>query len=206
MHRIYRVAIELRDTHFDECDESDEEGWEPLPELSEKLFAEIGERERDNFIVRRPLMGGLLWDIDSMEEREGILQDAIDGVEGMESLAPVLEVLHGHRTHDDFSSRYSWVKEDFERAFYSKRSKIKVEMVETLDDAPVWSSGDNEGYDHALFRDVMAVLDARERKLIVALRMGRTATEIAREEGLAGHAAISRKIAKIKAKVQTILS
>jgi len=206
MHRIYRVAIELRETMFDECEDSGKDGWEPLPELSRKLFAQIGEEERNNFVVRRPLMGGTLWNVDSAEEREGILQGAINGLGSMDSLAPVLEVMHGHRTHDDFSNRYSWVKEDFERSFYSKRSKIKVEMVETLDDAPVWSSGDNEGYEHALFRDVMAVLDTRERKLVVALRMGKTATEISREAGLAGHAAISRRISKIKAKVQGLLN
>lgn len=119
----------------------------------------------------------------------------------MDSLAPVIELLHTRRAHEDFANRHSWIKEDFERQFYSKRAALKVELIETLDEAPVWSSEDNEGYGQALFRDVLAWLDRKERKLLLALRMGRTATEIAASNGLAGHASVSCRIARLKRKI-----
>jgi hypothetical protein len=52
------------------------------------------------------------------------LDDAIAGAGVMESIDPVLELLCTHRTHEDFSSRLSWIKEDFERSFYSKRAQV----------------------------------------------------------------------------------
>src|SRR6185436_15978799 len=114
--------------------------------------------------------------------------------------------LHRHHAHEDFSSRYSWVKEDFERSFYSKRSKLKVELIETVDDAPVWNSAEPDGYERVLFRDILAALNVRERRLLLALRMGKTSTEIARGQGLTGHAAISRRIKGLKAKIAKLLA
>jgi hypothetical protein len=57
-----------------------------------------------------------------------------------------------------------------------------------------------------LFRDVFAALDLRERRLILAIRAGKTVTEIGREAGHAGHAAISRRIEQIQAKVRRLLN
>jgi len=205
MSRIYRVAAELRETMFDECDDSSEKTWKPLPELSAKILGEIPEKDRTEFKVRRPLQGGRIWDENSLEEREGIIDDAIQGIGTMESVQPVIELLLSRKTQDDFSERTSWIKEDFERAFYSKRAKVKVELIETLDDCPVWASDGNEGYENALFRDVLSFLDRKERKLVIALRMGRTVSEIATSQGLNGHGSVSRKLKALKAKVGRLL-
>jgi hypothetical protein len=107
----------------------------------------------------------------------------------MESLDPAIETLHSHRVHEDFSDRYSWIKEDFERSFYSKRAKLKVSLVETQD-----------GYERVLFRDVLAFLNSSERHLVIALRSGKTTTEIACEAK--SHAAVLRRVKKLQAKVK----
>jgi hypothetical protein len=103
----------------------------------------------------------------------------------MDSLEPVIELLQRQCAHEDFSARASWIKEDFERSFYSKRAKLKVEFVETLDHAPVWSVDECEEYGEILFRDLIAALNVRERRLLPALRSGKTVRDLAMREGSA---------------------
>jgi hypothetical protein len=135
-----------------------------------------------------------------------VLQCAINGDGVLESLDPVIELLHRHRDHGDFSDANSWIKEDFERSFYSKRAKLKVDLVETIDDAPAYTLEPNEPYEQVLFRDVIAMLNQKERRLVLALRMGKNASNIARETGLRGHASVSRRIAALKMKIARLLN
>ena len=204
-HRLYRLALARRDEFFEPTTHEDE-SWKPLDELRSKILADVPEDERHLFEVKRPLMGGDVWDEFDADEREEVIQCAIDGDGVLESLEPVVELLHRHRTHDDFSAIHSWIKEDFERSFYSKRAKLKVDLVETIDDAPAYTLEPNEPYECVLFRDVIAVLDQKERRLVVALRSGKNASTIAREAGLRGHASVSRRIAALKAKVARLLA
>jgi len=203
MHRLYRIALDRREDFGEGPTEPD---WKPLPELEAALRKQIPPEEWDRYQVRRPLFGGDIWDIEDADERNEVIEQAISGSGVEESLQPVIELLHTQRAHEDFSSRYSWIKEDFERQFYSKRARLQVELVETVDDALAWSTDDNEAYGDLLFRDVLAWLDRKERKLLLALRMGKTATEIARSGGLSGHASISRRIQRLKQKVARLLA
>jgi len=206
MHRLYRLCLAWREDFFTEVDEAAEPGWKPLEILRQNFFESIPEEDREKFKVRRPLRGGELWDENDEVDRSEVLDAAISGGGTLESLDPVVEVLNTHRCHDDFAARHSWIKEDFERSFYSKRAKLKVDLVETIDDAPVWGSLDNEGYEHALFRDVLSFLDVREKRLVLALRSGRTVSDIASTQGLSGHASISRKIKALKQKVRRLIN
>ena len=97
------------------------------------------------------------------------------------------------------------MKEDFERSFYSKRARIKVTLVETVDDFPVWTSNEPQGYENILYRDMLALLDIKERHLVVALRHGKTLTEIAEDLGYKSHSPISRAVNSLKEKVRRIL-
>jgi hypothetical protein len=45
---------------------------------------------------------------------------------------------------------------------------------------------------------LLAALNVKERKLLLALRMGRTMSDIAAADGLNGHASISRRINALK--------
>ena len=206
MHRLYRLCLAWRDEFFTEVDEAAEPSWKPLAALRQKFLDSIPEEDREKFKVRRPLRGGELWDEKDEDDRNSVLDAAICGGGVVESLDPVVEVLNTHRCHDDFAACHSWIKEDFERSFYSKRAKLKVDLVETVDDAPVWASMDNEGYEHALFRDVLSFLDLREKRLVLALRSGRTVSDIASQQGLSGHASISRKIKALKLKVRRLIN
>ncbi len=205
MNRIYRLALDRRENWFSPTSCKDE-SWKSMEELQREFDeAMAGEEERSEFLLRRPLMGGTIWLETDAEERNAVLDDALTGAGVMDSLEPVIELLQGQHAHEDFSDRTSWIKEDFERSFYSKRAKLKVELVETVDDAPVWSTDDCDGYGEVLFRDLVAALDLKARRLLLALRMGKTVTEIAAAEGLRGHASISRRVTDLKKKVALLL-
>jgi len=51
----------------------------------------------------------------------------------------------------------------------------------------------------------MAFFDERDRTIILALRQGKTQTEIAEELGHSSHASISRRVKIIQAKVKKLL-
>lgn len=203
-HRLYRLALDRRDTNF-EPTAHDDEKWKPIEELRQVILKQIPQEERHLFKVERPLMGGTIWDVFDADERDDVLRAVIDGDDVMESLEPVIDLLHRHHVHEDFSDRHSWIKEDFERSFYSKRSRLKVDLLETVDDAPAYDLEPNEPYEQVLFRDIIAMLDQKERRLVIALRMGKNASTIARESGLRGHASVSRRIAALKTKVAGLL-
>jgi len=201
MNRLYRVAVDRSDwfeeTHNDE--------WDSLEKIEDAVRRDMAPEDQDKFLVRRPLMGGELWDPDDPEECDDVVEEMLDGGGVMESLHPVIDALHSHRTHEDFSCQYSWVKEDFERSFYSKRSKVKVSLVETVDDLPAWEATEPDGYGDVLFRDLMCFVNPKDRHIVLALRQGKTVTEIARDKGLNGHAAISRRVKQIRAQIREVL-
>jgi hypothetical protein len=64
---------------------------------------------------------------------------------------------------------------------------------------------ENEGYGELLLRDIFACLDVRERTLLVAMRMGKSVSEIAAAEDLAGHGSVSRRVERLKQKVARLL-
>jgi hypothetical protein len=204
MQRIYRIALERRESFFAPTTHEDA-GWVSMDDVRSKFYAEIPAEDAHKYYVRRPLTGGTIWDEKDHNEREAVIDDAISGAGVMDSLDPIVDLLRVQRVHEDFSARASWIKEDFERSFYSKRAKLKVELVETIDNAPVWDTAECDGYSEVLFRDLLAVLNLKERKLLLAVRQGKTPCEIASSEELRGHAAISRRIKALKSKLGKLL-
>jgi hypothetical protein len=202
MHRLYRIAIDLYESLPPTEDEED--SWCSLRELRQRVHKFIPVADRKSFRLTRPREGGTLWEPKNPDDRKWIADVLLDGDSTAESLEPVVETLLGSAAHDDFSDRYSWIKEDFERAFYSKRSKVKVKLCEFIDEA-VHDGAETPGYANILFRDLMAFFDQRDRTIILALRQGKTQSAIAEQLGCAGHASISRRIEKIETKMRRLL-
>lgn len=204
MHRIYRTALSLYEelpptTHR-------EKSWKSLSVLRKGLFNDHPTLSPDSVIVRRPRMGGELWEPTDEADCRRVVKRAMSGDNERCSLEQVIDIVLSDRAHEDFSDRHSWVKEDFERSFYSKRSKLKVTLVETVDSFPAWEAAEPQGYEQLLYRDVLSILDVKERRLVVALRQGKTATELAKEYGYADHSPMSRSIAALKTKVGRLLA
>ena len=203
MSRLYRTALAYYESF--EPTKFEEESWESLDELRSEFAKEHPERVED-FVLRRPRMGGELWHIDDEDECEAVVNDMIDGMGLMPEIDPIVEILQSHHAHEDFSDRYSWIKEDFERSFYSKRSKVKVTLVETIDEFPSWNASGCSYHQDMVFRDLLSCFNLRDQRLLIAVRHGKTQTEIAEEIGVSGHATISRRLARIKEKVRKLLS
>ncbi len=203
MNRVYRVAMEREELMGGDDADRDPE-WRPLEELRGEFLAKYPDLS-ETVTIRRPLYGGTIWDPNDPADREAVLDEAIHGLGEMGSIAPVVETLLSHPTHDDFSDRVSWIKTDFERAFYSKRSRVRVDLIETIDDFPVWEASERIGYDDVLFRDILAFYDERDRRLLIAVRNGKTISSIAEGEGYADHAPVSRRLKAVRKRLARLL-
>ena len=64
-------------------------------------------------------------------------QAIVDQADENGRLRGIIDAIRSHRVTDDFSARWSYAKEDFERKLYSKRSKVRVSLVELPETLPV---------------------------------------------------------------------
>lgn len=149
-------------------------------------------------LVDRPLRGGDLWrGEDEANEATAALVERADA-DG--KLRGILDAVRRNRVEDDFSERWSYEREDFERRLYRKRNKVKVRFVELTDTIPVHGP-ESEVENKLLFEDFIALLDARERDVVVLLRSGVTRVgEIASRLGYANHSPVSKKLRRIREK------
>ena len=147
-----------------------------------------------------PVAGGTLWC--GEDEAWEAAQELVNVADEHGALRGVVDAVKSHRIEDDFSSLWSYEREDFERKLYRKRSKIKVTFVELPESVPVYSQ-DTEVHEGLLWGDFMALLDAKERRVAVCLRRGATGpVDIASELGYANHSPVSKALAKIRRKAE----
>lgn len=164
----------------------------------------------DTGLVLLPVLGeGELWNLADPGGREEAFSELF-GRDEQDSLEPILRVLQRDVLPEDLRDKgWSHLKEDLHRKFYRKARKgqkrVQVVCVETLDEFPVADPSALLVEEDELLRSVMVLLDPRERKVIVLLRLGRTQNEIASELGLADHSGVSRIIKKMEPKVRKAL-
>jgi hypothetical protein len=121
-------------------------------------------------------------------------------------LRAIIDAVRSHRVEDDFSDKWSWAREDFERKLYSKRSKCRVSFVELNDTIPVHGP-DKEVDANLLWDDLLALVDPKDRSVVVCLRSGLTrVSEIAKLLGYANHSAVSKKLARIREVTKRLLA
>jgi hypothetical protein len=143
-----------------------------------------------------PRMGGDIWR--GQDEAAEVVALAVDQADEVSQLRGILEAVRSHRVVEDFSARWSYVRADFERKLYRKRDKIKVKFVELTDTIPV-QGPETEVEDRLVFADFMALLDPKEREVVVLLSRGVTKlTDIAAEMGYANHSPVSKKLAAVR--------
>jgi hypothetical protein len=113
-------------------------------------------------------------------------------------LRGILDAIRSNRIADDFSDRWTYAREDFERKLYRKRSKVTVTFVELTDTIPV-QSPESDIVGHMVTADFMALLNERDRSVVVLLNSGHTnLTEIANIMGYSNHSAVSKRLARIR--------
>ena len=124
--------------------------------------------------------------------------ETVEAADGTGQLRGILDAIRSHRIEDDFSSHWSFAREDFERKLHGKRRKITVKFVELTDTIPV-QGPESEVLGHLVTSDFLAMLDARSRQIVVLLQSGMTSkTEIADVLGYANHSAISQRPVQIR--------
>lgn len=143
-----------------------------------------------------PRMGGDLWT--GEDAAAEFVRDTVEAADRTGRLRGILDTVRSHRVEDDFSSHWTYAREDFERKLYRKRNKVKVRFVELTDTIPV-QGPETEIVDRLVFNDFLALLDPKEREVVVLLRSGTTKlTEIADIMGYRNHSPISKRLKHIR--------
>jgi hypothetical protein len=154
----------------------------------------------DGAVPGWPRMGGDLWR--GQDEAAEFVTFTVDQADAAGRLRGILDAIRSNRVSEDFSPRWSHAREDFERRLYRKRNKITVKFVELPDTIPV-QGPETEVEDRMVFADFMALLDEKERQVVILLASGYTKlTDVATEMGYANHSPISKKLARIRRQAQ----
>ena len=179
---------------------SDDKTWRTdLQNLNRKLA-----KAKAPARYRLPLRGGHLWI--GEEEAWHAAQELVEVADEHGALRGIVDAVKSHRISDDFSSVWSYEREDFERKLYRKRAKVKIAFVELTDTVPVYSE-DTEVLENFLWGDFMTLLDLKERRIAICLRRGMTGpVDIAARLGYANHSPVSKALAKIRLKAEAFFN
>jgi hypothetical protein len=167
--------------------------------------------EAEGLDFARPRMGGYLWSGEG-EARE-ITAAIVNAADADGRLRAVIDAIQTNRQEDDFSDRWSNAKVDFERAFHHTRAKTKIVFVEVpgtipvqgphaeINCAPVAGASDTaaEAVTDVVWEQLMSLVDAKARRIVVLLRSGETRVgEISKILGYANHAPVSKRLRAIR--------
>lgn len=147
-------------------------------------------------VAGNPRMGGQVW-FGEDDARDAVVE-TVEAADRTGRLRGILDVVRSHRVEDDFSGRWSYAREDFERKLHGKRRKVTVKFVELTDTVPV-QGPESEVLGNLITNDFLTLLDGRNRQIVVLLNSGVTSkTEIADVLGYANHSAVSKRLAQIR--------
>lgn len=192
----YKVAENRLNTYMDRHDyESDE-----LKDIRDREQS----RQAPGIVdIRPPLTGGPIWQ--GEDDAWNATNELVNYADKEGSLRSLIDAIKSHRVEDDFSNIWSFAKEDFERKMFSKRSKFKISFVDLNDTIPV-HSGESEVHEKLLWENFIALLDPKEKQIVICLRNGTTKLgEIAQHLGYANHSPISKALDKIQKKAKKYL-
>lgn len=151
----------------------------------------------DGAVRASPRVGSDLWR--GAEDAADALSSTVEAADADGRLRGILDAVRSNRIEDDFSDRWSFAKEDFERKLHRKRSNMKVTFVELTDTIAV-QGPETEVIGNTVTADFLSLLDERQRQIVVLLNSGYTnLTDVAEHLGYANHSPISKRLAKIRA-------
>ena len=173
-------------------------------EEQERLCAEHQDKMPPGVTLQRPLFGGYVWT--GEEEAWEATREMVQLADEHGHLRGILEAVRSHRIEDDFTERWSYEREDFERKLFRKRAGVRVRFVELEETVPVLGP-DSEAHENLLWEDFFGLLNPKEREIVVCLRNGATTlTEVAQKLGYANHSPISKKLGRIRRMAERLLS
>ena len=190
------MSFLLGTTLYERCELDDIQQVETLEKLRQITPAEEATAER-------PLKGGTIWQgkEDAWEATVEVFNLANRGGR----LQAITDAIRSSRTQDDFSSRWSTEKEDFERKFYHKRNKTKIIFRELHDTVPVHGP-ESEIHEQLYWQDFLSILNPKEKSIVVCIRSGDTSmTDIAKKLGYKTHSPVSKAMVRIRRKAHEFL-
>lgn len=146
-------------------------------------------------------MGGDLWHGD--EDARLTASWVVDQADSDGRVRGILDAVRSNRVVDDFSDRWSHARTDFERKLHRTRNKIKVKFVELEDNICVHGpEADLVG--NTIANDFMALLNKRDREIVVLLNSGHTKlTDVGEILGYSSHSGVSKRLDKIRQQAAT---
>ena len=152
----------------------------------------------DGAVAAGPRAGGDVWRGEA--EAADVVRRTVEAADADGRLRGILDAVLSNRVEDDFSEHWSYAREDFERKLYRKRSKIKIRFVELTDTIPV-QGPETKVEDNLVLGDFLALLDERERQIVILLRSGYTKIgDVAGILGYKNHSPVSKRLARIRQK------
>jgi hypothetical protein len=165
-----------------------------------RRVANISKKLPPDIFVEMPLKGGDIWT--GEDDAWAATQEMVETADKQGKLRAIIEAIQCNRVEDDFSPYWSHAREDFERKFYHKRSKVKVAFVELADTIPVHGP-ESECEGNLLWEDFFAILNKKERSIVVCLKNGITNHgEIGELMGYKNHSPVSKALARIRQKAK----
>lgn len=177
---------------------------EPSTPKQRGILARAQKHDDWDVAIERPRKGGFIWM--GEDEAASATEEIVTAADQTGRLRGLIDAVRSNRVVDDFSEYWSFAREDFERKLYAKRSKVRISFVELTNTLPVHSPR-SEYTDNLLWQDFIALLDARERHIVVCLRNGTTKLgDIAQSFGYANHSPVSKALAAIRKKAAQFLN
>jgi hypothetical protein len=156
------------------------------------------------FFSARPLFGGDAWV--GKEEAWEATKELVEIADRRGQLRSILDAIRSNRVEEDFSEKWSYEREDFERKLYHKRNKIKVQFVELNDTIPVHGP-ETEVDENLLWQSLFALLNPKDRRVAICLRSGFSKVgDISKHLKYANHSPVSKALKRIREKVRTVLA
>ncbi len=181
------MAIQERLYQFGRCD---------FESSQQQSLIEEYDADSPRVTIARPLHGGPIWSGEA--EAWEIASRMVDISDQHDKLRAIIDAIQSQRVEDDFSDRWSYEREDFERRLYRKRSKTRVKFVELRDTIPTYGP-ESQVVESLFWQDFIATLDTKNREIVVMLRSGITSiSDIAHELGYANHSAVSKRLKRIR--------
>ena len=154
--------------------------------------------------IARPLFGGAAWMGES--DAADATVEMIELADKRGQLRSIIDSIRSNRVEEDFSPVWSYAREDFERKLYRKRDKIRIQFVQ-LDDTIPTHGPETEVIESRFWQSFLAVLNPKERRIVICLRNGVTRlADIGEIMGYANHTAISKALKKVREKANRLLS
>ena len=111
-------------------------------------------------VAGNPRMGGQVW-FGEDDARDAVVE-TVEAADRTGRLRGILDAVRSHRVEDDFSSHWSYAREDFERKLHGKRRKVTVKFVELTDTVPV-QGPESEVLGNLITNDFLTLLAATGR-------------------------------------------